>query len=118
MRSIWDPHRREVARAIAAGQPLRVSPIGLDLVTCLHRYQRRRDDLAPDTERGELPVQDVPGGPRFVTGRKVLRRTELLDELSYRFRPVRDDTQRPHFAAPFRYRDGDRLGVDIEPDEP
>ena len=117
MRGVRDPHRCQVARAVAPRQLLGVAPIRLDTVAGLHRYQGGRDDLAPHTEGGQLPVDDIPGRARLVTGAHVLGRSQPLHQRADRFRSVRDHPHGAHRTPRLRHGDRDRIRVHIETDK-
>jgi hypothetical protein len=72
------------------------------------------DHLALDAEVGELPVEGVARRPRLVANLELAAISELVDELSHRFRRVRELAQTLQ-RLPFRgHRRGDRLAVYTE----
>ena len=72
VRGVGDPHRRQVARAVAARQLQSIAPIRLHAIAGFHRHQGGRDHLAPHAERGQLPIEDIPRGARLVTHAQLL----------------------------------------------
>jgi len=113
------PDLRQLAGAKAARKLDGVAAVGLDPVTGLLRDQRRCHDVALHAHLGELPVQRVARRPGLVAGLDALRSPELVHELPHRLGAIGNRPQRPHLSATawLGDRDGDRLGVDIEPDE-
>lgn len=79
---VGDPHRREVAGAVAAGELRRVAPVGLQAVAGLRRHEARRDHGAGHAEPDELPVERVARRPRLVADLEAARRAELRHELA------------------------------------
>jgi hypothetical protein len=76
VRGMGNPYGRQIAGPIAAGQLQGVASIRFHPITRLHRHQRRRNHFALHGEGGQLPVQHVAGGSRFVADAQAFRRSE------------------------------------------
>src|SRR5260370_15883912 len=111
---VWSPHRRQIAGAVTAPQPLRIPPVRLDPVAGLHRNQRRRDHLAIDSQFAQLPVQYVAGWTGFVAGPQMLHRPQFFHQLADRLSAVGDRSQAAQRAVRLGNRYSDRLGMDIQ----
>jgi hypothetical protein len=79
---IRHPYRGQIVGAVTARQLQRIPPVGLDLVLGLLRNQRRRYNIALDSQLRQLPVQYEARRAGFIAGAQVLRRTKLTDELA------------------------------------
>ena len=117
VRGVRDPHRRQVARAVAPCQFQGVAPIRLDTVAGLHRDQGGRDDLASHTEGRQLPIEDIPGGARLVTRAQLFGGSKALHQFTDRFRAIRNHPHRPHRPVRLRHGDRDRVRVHIKTDK-
>jgi hypothetical protein len=115
-RRIGHPDRREIPGAIAAGEARRILAIGLHPIAGFRGDEARRDDVAVDAQRRELPVQRVARWPGFVTDAHVRGRPELRDQFAHRVGTIADHPELAHRAVPLGDRNGDRLGMDIETD--
>jgi hypothetical protein len=56
----------ELAGPVEPRELARIAPVGLDAVAGPDRNERRRDDLAGDAHRRELPIDLVPARPGLV----------------------------------------------------
>jgi hypothetical protein len=74
-------------------------------------------DDAADPELRELPVQGVAAGTRFVARPQGLGRPELADQLSHGLGVMRDHTQGADLAGWLGHGDGDRVRMDIQPND-
>ena len=117
MRGVRDPHRRQVARAVAPCQFQGVAPIRLDTVAGLHRDQGGRDDLASHTEGRQLPIEDIPGGARLVTRAQLFGGSKTLHQFADRFRTIRNHPHGAHRPVRLRHGDRDRVRVHIKTDK-
>ena len=111
---VGDPHRREIAGSVAAGQFQGVTPIGLHALSRLARHQRRRYHFALRSQSGQLPVQHVARGTGFITKPQLLHRPQFSNQPSNGFRSVRDQAQGSNLIVGLRHRDGNDLGMDIQ----
>src|SRR5215467_4097162 len=114
VRRIGNPYWREVAGAITARQFHRVAAICLYPITGLHRDQRRCDHLTGDSQRRQLPIQNIAGGTGFVAHLKVLGRPQPRYQLANDFHTVGDHAERANFTALFGNRNCDGVRVDIQ----
>jgi hypothetical protein len=84
------------------------------LSATLHRNQRWRHHCALHPQLRQLPVQYVASRTGFIAGPQLLHRTKLVHQLADRLFPVCYRSQTAYLAVRFGYRDGNRLGMDIQ----
>src|SRR6266852_1725497 len=89
-------------------------PVRLHPIARLHRNQRGRHHCALHPQLRQLPVQYVASRTGFIAGPQLLHRTKLLHQLADRLFPVGDCSQAAYLAVLLGYRDGNRLGMDIQ----
>jgi hypothetical protein len=114
VRCVRHPYRRQFSGAVAARQFLRIPPVRLYPVPSFRRHQARSDHLAGDSQLRKLPIQHVPGRPGFIAGSQILNRSQFVNQLTNRFRAVRNYAETAHLSVFFGHRDGDGIGMDIE----
>jgi len=98
---------------VTPGQPLGVSPIGLDPIPSLDRRQGRRDDRALYAQLAQLPVENIGRWTGLIAGTQLLNCTQLPYQLAKRFCPVGDYAKTPNLTIRFGYCHCDRIGMDI-----
>src|SRR5215469_12739321 len=98
---IGNPYLSQIASAVTPRQSLGVSPVGLDPIPGLDRRQGRRDDRALYAQLAQLPIENIARWTSFITGTQLLHRTQLPNQLAYRFRPVGDDAKTPNLTVGF-----------------
>src|SRR5205085_4067412 len=103
-------------RTMTAGEAGGILAIGLHAIARLRRNQAGRDDVARDTEGGELPVQRIAGRTGLVADAQPRRPLELGDQFPHRLRPIANRPELPDTAVRLRNRHRDRFGMDIETD--
>ncbi len=111
---VRNPHRRQIARPMAARQLLRIPPIRLHPVAGLDRNQRRRHHLALHSQLAQLPVQHVARRTSLIAGPQLLHPAQLLHQLADRLGAVGNRSQAAHLAVRLGYRYRNRLGMDIQ----
>ena len=99
---------------MTARQLLGITPIRLHPIAGLYWHQCWRYHVALNAQLCQLPVDDIPSRPGLVTDSQLLRRTQLLDQLAYRFQAVRNRSQASYLTIRLRNRNGDCLGMDIQ----
>jgi hypothetical protein len=108
-----DPHRRDLTKPKQSRQPLGITPVGLDAITCSSDPRRGRDHTV-DPHRSTGAREPVPSRSRLVHNPH--RRRQRLQPRDGR-RTTRRQPQRPHLAAPLidHTRDN-RASMHIESD--
>src|SRR5437763_1426289 len=101
-RSAW---RASMTARVCMGAVLTASSIALYSITRLHRHQRRRDHLARDPQRGQLPVEHVPRRPRFIAHAQPSGGLAFLHQAADRLRPIGDDPKASDITVRLRDRD-------------
>ena len=104
VRRVGNPHRRQVAGAIGAGQFLGVAFIRLHAIARFGGNQRGRDHFAGDTQRRQLPEQNVAGRTGLVTGMQLIAGAQFLHQLPNRFQLIRNHTVPADLAVRYRQR--------------
>jgi hypothetical protein len=94
---VGDPAGSKITGSVTLGQFESVAMVGFHLIAGFRGDETRSNDIAVDSECGQLPVQNVAGRPGLVTNFQKLRVAELLDELSDGLpRPLRSATGNGH----------------------